>query len=170
MPRITLKTFTEEEYHAFFRGYVSDPLMDAAPFVYSREQVSRSYLYNHGGFREDYTHFGIFENGIPVGSFQLKRMDPEKKSCEFGIILQNDRAKNRGIGTEAIRKLMDIARDEYGMNLMIGDTMGRNGRMIRVFEKLGFELTETVPGAFELPDGRREDRLIYHKRLREEEQ
>ena len=170
MDQLEIRSFSEEEYHRFFRQYVPDPLMGGSPFTYSREQVSRSYLYNHGGYRPDYVHFGAFLNREPVGSLQLKRMNPVRHCCEFGIILQNDRVKNRGIGTEAIRKLMDIARDEYGMNLMIGDTMGRNGRMIRVFEKLGFELTETVPGAFELPDGRREDRLIYHKRLREEEQ
>ena len=168
MSPVELRTFTEEEYHAFFRCYESDPLMDPVPFVYNREQVSRSYLYNHGGFREDYTHFGIFENGIPVGSFQLKRMDPEKKSCEFGIILQNDAVKNRGIGTEAIHAGMRLARDLYGMKTIIGDTMGRNVRMIRVFEKLGFRMTERIPGAFELPDGRKEDRLIFIRELTEE--
>ena len=52
---------------------------------------------------------------------------------------------------------------------IIGDTMGRNKRMARVFEKLGFTLTETVPGAFELPDGTREDRLVYIRQLTEED-
>ena len=94
-------------------------------------------------------------------------MDPEKKSCEFGIILQNDDVKNRGIGTAAILKLMDLAQDQYGMEIMTGETMGRNKRMIRVFEKLGFERVETVPDAFELPDGQKEDRLIYRKYLTE---
>ena len=37
----------------------------------------------------------------------------------------------------------------------------------RVFEKLGFERVETVPDAFELPDGQKEDRLIYRKYLTE---
>ena len=83
-------------------------------------------------------------------------MDPEKKTCEFGIILRDDSVKDRGIGTEAIRIGMKLARDRYGMISIIGDTMGRNKRMARVFEKLGFTLTETVPGAFELPDGTRE--------------
>ena len=95
-------------------------------------------------------------------------MDPEKKSCEFGIILQNDAVKNRGIGTEAIRAGMRLARDLYGMKTIIGDTMGRNVRMIRVFEKLGFRMTERIPGAFELPDGRNEDRLIFIRELTEE--
>ena len=100
---VEMRTFTEEEYHRFFRGYRSDPMMDPIPFHYNREKVSRSYVYNHGGFREDYVHLGIFMNGKPVGSFQLKRMNPAEKSCEFGIILQNDSCKNQGIGTEAIR-------------------------------------------------------------------
>ena len=147
--------------------YVHDPIMDSSPFRYSREQISRSYLYNHGGFRPDYVHFGVFLDQIPVGSLQLKRMDRQKHSCEFGIILQNDDVKNRGIGTAALLKLMDLARDQYGMEIMTGETMGRNKRMIRVFEKLGFERVETVSDAFELPDGQKEDRLIYRKYLTE---
>lgn len=169
MSRIELRTFTEEEYHAFFRNYQSDPLMDPSPFRYNREQISRSYAYNHGGYRENYVHLGIFLDDEPVGSFQLKRMDPEKKQCEFGIILRDDSVKNKGIGTEAIRAGLRIARDRYGMETVIGDTMGRNKRMMRVFEKLGFTLTETVPGAFELPDGSREDRYVYTKQLKEDE-
>ena len=168
MSTVELRTFTEEEYHAFFRGYESDPMMDSVPFVYNREQVSRSYLYNHGGFREDYAHYGIFEDGVPVGSFQLKRMDPVKKTCEFGIILQNDAVKNRGIGTEAIRAGMNLARGRYGMKTIIGDTMGRNSRMIHVFEKLDFRMTERIPGAFELPGGQKEDRLVFIRELTEE--
>lgn len=169
MNGIQLRTFTEEEYHRFFRRYQPDPMMDPSPFRYNREQISRSYLYNHGGYRENYVHLGIFQDDVPVGSFQLKRMDPEKKTCEFGIILRDDSVKDRGIGTEAIRIGMKLARDRYGMISIIGDTMGRNIRMARVFEKLGFTLTETVPGAFELPDGTREDRLVYIRQLTEED-
>ena len=169
MSRIELRTFTEEEYHAFFRRYQPDPLMDPSPFRYNREQISRSYVYNHGGYRENYVHLGIFLDGEPVGSFQLKRMDPEKKQCEFGIILRDDSVKNRGLGTEAIRAGMRIAREKHGMETIIGDTMGRNRRMMRVFEKLGFTLTETVPGAFEMPDGSREDRHVYTKNLKEDD-
>ena len=169
MSRIELRTFTETEYHAFFKRYRSDPAMDPSPFRYNREQVSRSYAYNHGGYRENYVHFGIFLDDEPVGSFQLKRMDPVKKQCEFGIILRDDSVKNRGIGTEAIRCGMIIARDRYRMRKMIGDTMGRNKRMMHVFEKLGFSLAETVPGAFELPDGQKEDRYVYQKQLTEDD-
>ena len=169
MIRVELRTFTEEEYHQFFRNYIPDPLMDPSPFHYNREQISRSYAYNHGGFRDHYVHLGVFADGRPVGSFQLKRMDPEKKSCEFGIILQNDSVKNRGIGTAAIREGIFIANSRYDMKTILGDTMRRNKRMIHVFEKLGFELIETVPGAFELPDGQKEDRLVFRKQITEDD-
>lgn len=164
---VELRTFTEKEYHQFFREYESDPLMDPVPFVYNKEQISRSYAYNHGGFRENYAHYGIFLDGKPVGSFQLKRMDPVRKSCEFGIILKNDSVKNRGIGSEAIRQGLKTARDRFGMKTVIGDTMGRNKRMIHVFEKLGFTLIETIPESFELPGGVKEDRLVFQKNLEE---
>ena len=167
MVGVVLRTFTEEEYHEFFRRYQSDPAMDSMPFRYNREQVSRSYIYNHEGYRDHYVHFGIFLDNAPVGSFQLKRIDSEKKTCEFGIILRDDSVKNRGIGSEAISAGIRIAREQYGIETIIGDTMGRNHRMIHVFEKLGFHLAETVPDSFEMQDGRKEDRLIYKKTLTE---
>ena len=168
METIEIRTFTEAEYHAFFQDYRSDPMMDPTPFRYNREQISRSFIYNHGHYRENYAHYGIFLSGKPVGSFQLKRIDTVNKTCEFGIILQNDSVKNRGIGTTAIREGLNIAQKQYGIETVIGDTMGRNKRMIRVFEKLGFLLTERILDAYELPDGSREDRLIFCKHLQEE--
>ena len=169
LDRIELRTFTEEEYHAFFRRYQPDPMMDLSPYRYNHEQISRSYIYNHGGYRENYEHLGVFLNHEPVGSFQLKRIDRQKKQCEFGIILRDDSVKNKGIGTEAIRQGMNMAKTKYGVQIFIGDTMGRNKRMMHVFEKLGFSLAEKVPGAFDLPDGTKEDRYVYIKQLTEEE-
>ena len=165
MKRIELRTFTEDEYHQFFKEYKPDPVMDTSPFVYNKEQISRSYVYNHGGYRDNYAHFGIFLDGKPVGSFQLKRIDPVEKKCEFGIILQNDTVKNQGIGTKAILEGIRIARSKYGIRLILGDTMGRNLRMIHIFEKLGFKRIEKIEAAYELPDGQRDDRLVYSKHL-----
>lgn len=165
---VELRTFTEEEYHEFFRFYEPDPMIDPTPFVYDAQQIAVSYRYNHDGCREHYCHYGIFANGKPVGSFQLKRIDPEKRRCEFGIILQNEAARNQGIGTEAIRLGMNEARAHLGISTIIGDTMDRNKRMQRVFEKLGFHLTERKAGAFRLPDGSVEDSLVYEKELSED--
>ena len=163
--RVTLRPFTRAEYHVFFRNYEPD-LSTSAPFSYNREQIDRSYDYNHGGFQQGYAHFGVFnEADEPVGSFQLKRMDPKTGKGEFGIILLNERTRGLGLGPEAIRLGMDIARERFGLETLWGDTMSCNERMRRVFLKLGFSLMETVPSAFTLRDGRKADRLVYAIRL-----
>ena len=166
LKKLELRKFSEDEYHAFFQGYQSDPMMGNNQFVYNKEQISRSYAYNHDKNREDYAHYGIFLDGIPIGSFQLKRIDRAKKCCEFGIILQNNDVKNCGIGTEAIRLGMKEAHDLFHMEKIYGDTMKRNLRMQRVFDKLDFHLIEVIPDAFELSDGSKEDRLVYEKTLK----
>ena len=40
MDKLVVRTFEEKEYHAFFRGYIPDPMMDASPFSYNYEQIS----------------------------------------------------------------------------------------------------------------------------------
>ena len=169
MQNIELRTFTEEEYHVFFREYEPDPFVDPYPFTYSPEVISRSYQYNHSGERTNYSHYGVFEDGQPVGSFQLKQIDMEMRCCEFGIILQNERIRNRGIGTEAIRLGMKEAADNFGIIRFTGKTMARNKRMQRVFEKLGFKQKDTVPGGIKMPDGTEEDLYIYEKCLTEDD-
>lgn len=158
-----LRPFTEEEYHAFYRGYVSDGMLRQGPYTYDREQVSRSYRYEYGGFRPDTVNYGILEDGRPVGAFQLKRINHERHSCEFGILLQNVEVKNRGIGTEALRIGLKMARDEYRIRTIRGDTMSVNLAMIALFRKCGFHLLEVVSSCYTLPDGQIADCLIFEK-------
>ncbi|MCR4877318.1 MAG: GNAT family N-acetyltransferase [Clostridiales bacterium] len=157
---IELRPFTEPEYHEFFRNYVPDPVMEPGPYKYNREVISRSFHYNYH-VRENYAHYGIFAENRPAGCFQLKRIDSTRKYCEFGIILQNEAWMNRGIGTQAIRLGLEIAGKRFGIQTVMGDTSSLNHRMIRVFEKLGFSLVETVPDAFRMVNGQPGDRLVY---------
>ena len=168
MNRIELRPFTKEEYHTFFKGYKPDAEVDPSPFVYDPVQIEKSYEYNHGGSRENYEHLGIFLDGIPVGSFQLKRIDTAGRKCEFGLILRDEQVRNRGVGSEAIRLGMEMAKEKYGILHLWGDTMGRNKRMQRVFGKLGFRVVSIIVDDFSLYDGSLEDRLVYVKDLGEE--
>ena len=161
---VSLRSFTESEYHQFYRNYIPD-ISVSAPFSYDREQVSRSYYYNYSGIQKNYMHLGIFENEKPVGAFQLKRIDTEKKRCEFGLILLNEDCRCRGIGTAAVMEGIRIASRQFGIETIAGDTMGRNLRMRRVFEKLGFDLIETVPDTITLYNGEKDDRLVFEKKL-----
>ena len=166
---IQLRTPTEQEYHSFFRHYQSDPYLSMHPFIYSQEQVSRSYHYQYDLIRNDYRHYGIFLEQRMIGCFQLKRIDPLKRRCEFGIILQDQSVRGHGYGTEAVKAGMLIAKSQFCVRYYLGDTMSINEPMKKVFAKLGFTLIEEVPNAFR-QQGISADRLIYQKDLGETDQ
>jgi len=156
---VSLRTMTREEYHAFFRMYEADPMMDPRPYRYQFTHVDKSYDYDLT--RQDwYPQFGIFLHDDPVGILSLKRIDKEKARCEIGLILAHDGYKNRGIGTAALLQGIALARESYGVRRIFADTMGCNARMQHVLEKLGFHLAERIPHAYHLGT-RLEDRLVY---------
>ena len=79
---VTLRPFTREEYHDFWRRYVPDPIMDPRPYRYQQEHVECSFRYDQTR-RDWYPVFGIFtEDGHAVGSLSLKRIDRQKSQCD----------------------------------------------------------------------------------------
>lgn len=157
---VTLRPFTREEYHAFYEAYEPDPIMDPNPYRYSYEHVDRSYDYDLSR-RDVYPVFGIFTaGGEPVGTLSLKRVDRERGQCEIGIVMRDERCKNRGFGTQALRQGIAYAADTLGLRRICGDTMGSNLRMQHLFAKLGFRLVSRVAHVYDMGD-RWEDKLDY---------
>lgn len=159
MTTVTLRPFTREEYHEFFRCYEPDPVMDPHPYHYQYTHVDRNYDYDESR-RDCYPSFGIFADGAIVGTLSLKRIDREARKCEIGLMMTNDACKNHGYGTEAMRLGMAMARADYGVRFIWADTMGSNSRMQHVLDKLGFQLMERIPQVYDMPAGK-EDRLVY---------
>jgi acetyltransferase len=62
--------------------------------------------------------------------------------AEFALII-NDRHQGRGIGTELLRRLLEIARDEK-IARVVGEILPDNREMQRVCEKLGFRLEQSI--------------------------
>lgn len=166
---VTLRPFIRAEYHAFYRNYEPDPVMDPHPYRYSREHVDRAFDYDAS--RADwYPVFGIFnEENIPVGSLALKRIDREKARCEIGIVMANDRWKNRGYGTEAMQQAIQLAAEQYGVRTILADTMGSNRRMQHLLDKLGFQLIERIAHVYDMQD-HWEDRLNYVLEVHDDDQ
>lgn len=157
---VTLRPFTREEYHVFYQDYVADPIMDPNVYHYSREYVDRCYDYNLSR-QSWYPIFGIFtEDGECVGTLSLKRIDPQEKRCEIGIMLRDDTCKNRGYGTQALRQAIQIARDVYHVEHIYADTMGSNTRMQHIFDKLGFRFIGRTHDVYNMGN-RWEDKLDY---------
>lgn len=62
--------------------------------------------------------------------------NPDKQSCEFALAVA-DAWQQRGIGRLLMQRLMNVARDR-GIEIMEGEVLSNNSKMLRLCEKLGF--------------------------------
>lgn len=137
---ITLTPMSRPLCHEYFRGFENDPdiFMDMsrfAPYEYVPERVDRYFEKQQA---PDRATFFIMLGGAPVGEVGFKHIDREKRECELTIHLQNDRVKNRGIGTAAERLALNHAFGVLGMETVNADAVLKNKRSQHVMEKVGF--------------------------------
>jgi len=76
-----------------------------------------------------------------VGVARLKRTHGANEA-EFALIL-SDAYQGRGLGTELLRRLIDVAREEK-LGRLTGDILTDNFVMQRICEKLGFDLKRSA--------------------------
>lgn len=62
--------------------------------------------------------------------------NPDGQSCEFALTVSDDWQK-KGIGRQLMERLMNVARDR-GLEIMEGDVLSQNNKMLRLCKKLGF--------------------------------
>ena len=59
------------------------------------------------------------------------------------VLLVSDRFQGLGLGTELVRRLIQVGRDE-NIDRIFGDILPQNVEMQRICEKLGFKMTHNV--------------------------
>ena len=72
-----------------------------------------------------------------IGVGRLIRL-PGRNTAEWAILV-SDEYQRSGMGTELLRRLLDVARDEH-LDHVIAEILPENRGMLRVAEKLGFRL------------------------------
>ncbi len=143
MSHIILAPMTDELHHQFYRDYENDPdlYMDESKcthFVYTPQWVE-AYIVRQK--EKGRLVFAVLEDGCPVGEVVLKNIDYDKRECTMGIVLQNDRVKNRGVGTAAEGLMVDYTTSQLSMETVYADSILKNKRSQHVLEKVGFVRT-----------------------------
>lgn len=64
-------------------------------------------------------------------------INPDWRSCEFAIVVADD-WQNKGVATELLRRLIDVARDR-GLDRMDGVVLSENKGMLDLAAQLGFD-------------------------------
>jgi acetyltransferase len=70
---------------------------------------------------------------------------PGGSDAEFAILI-SDTWQNRGIGTELLRRLIEVGREE-GVERICADILNGNCEMLRICEKLGFVIGDQIRDA-----------------------
>lgn len=134
--KICLRPYTRESWHAFWRGYENDPMMDTTPYLYNPQQCDRAFDFRMQDKSRQY--FAIYADEEMAGNIYLKHIDWAAKSACFGIALQCDAFKGKGYGSAAIKLLISYAFETLGLEVLLADAVLRNTRSQHVLEKLGF--------------------------------
>ncbi|MCX6597321.1 MAG: bifunctional acetate--CoA ligase family protein/GNAT family N-acetyltransferase [Acidobacteria bacterium] len=84
------------------------------------------------------------QDGAILGVGRLKRVPGYEQEVELGLLI-NDRAQGKGLGTEMMRRLVEVARQE-GAVAITADVHSENSRMLKIIRSFGFHVTQPDPG------------------------
>lgn len=106
------------------------------------------------------------ELGRHVGNVKMSPINRTHGLGEIGIMIGDREAWGRGIGTDALNVIADIARDEIGLRKLTAGCYASNAGSVSAFRKAGFTIEGVRPRHFIL-DGKPEDFVLMARHLRE---
>lgn len=85
--------------------------------------------------------FVIYERASmrPIGMTDLRHIDHQRRTAEFGIAIGEKDCWGKGYGTEAVTLVLDYAFSVLGLHNVMLDTNSFNERAIRCYRRAGFK-------------------------------
>ncbi len=149
---IHFKDITEDNFDAIVQMRRPPEEGFVASNAYS---LAQAWLYRNNN---DVYPFAIYNDEIPVG-FMLLDEDLEERSLVIWRIMFPPEHQKKGYGTQAIGKIIQMARDSGKYDYMLIDCVPQNTVAKHVYEKLGFQPTGEI-----VNDGEIELRLSFTER------
>ena len=136
---LELVPLTTELAHKLFMDFKNDTSLfktksDFKEYIYEKDEVDK---YVQSKSAKGYILLAIMYKNDVIGEIRFKKVDNDLH--EIGIVLKDDRYKNRGIGSIAIEKAIVYAKNVLKINRLEASILLNNKRSQHVFEKNGFE-------------------------------
>lgn len=109
-----------------------------APFSLAMEEKWFEGLLDRQGTSDYHFVACLVDDGRPIGTVGLHRVDRENGKAEFGISIGEKDVWNRGYGTEALRAVCDFGFGALRLERIELEVYEHNPRAIRSYEKAGF--------------------------------
>ena len=110
--------------------------------------------------RDEMKYFAIDYNDQFVGVLQLAAIDHAEKRAAISIFIGPKELWGRGIGSTALRLLLDYAFTVQGLERVFAEVYGFNTRSQRLMERVGFQ-KEGILRQHDLQNGKRQDLHVY---------
>lgn len=106
--------------------------------IYSLENEES--WYQHVAAGGNIAYFTIYElpDFRPIGGVDLHAIDRENRTAELGIMIGEENARGRGLGTEAVQLMCDFGFNAMGLNSIMLLTFGWNIAGQKAYVKAGF--------------------------------
>ena len=131
---INFRAITEENFGTIIRMKRPENEGFVASNAYS---LAQAWLYRDNN---DVYPFAIYNDGEPVG-FMMLDEDLEERCLVIWRIMFPEEHQNKGYGTAAIKKIVELARESGKYDFMILDYVPENKIAEHVYTKLGFKPT-----------------------------
>ena len=86
--------------------------------------------------------------GRIIGETGLLRMFPAWHQTDLTIIIPDPQMQHKGYGTEAIRRMLDMAFREYEMHRVSIGVVGANADALKFYKKIGFKQEGVLEEAY----------------------
>lgn len=140
--KIYLKTLTEKNATEEYCRWLNDPEVNKY-LETRRATISELKKYIEEKNRNPNCLFlGIFykKNNKHIGNIKLEPIDVRNHRATLGILIGDKNYWGKGIGTEAIKLLIDYAFNKLNLKEINLGVISDNKRAIRVFKKIGFQI------------------------------
>ncbi|NND80548.1 MAG: GNAT family N-acetyltransferase [Maribacter sp.] len=74
-----------------------------------------------------------------IGLIDLFDFDPKNRRAGVGIVILTEKERNHGLGTEAIKLLIEYSFTTLGLRQLFANVLEDNAASLHLFKKIGFE-------------------------------
>ena len=140
--RVYLRRLGEKDATQEYCDWLNDPEVNRYLVTTGATiEESRQYI-KEKSESPDCLFLGIFfkENEKHIGNVKLEPIDFKNKKAALGIMLGDKKYWGRGLGTEAMKLLLDWAFDNLGLKEVTTGAVSENKAAIKAYQKAGFQI------------------------------
>ena len=159
---VTLRPLEMEDIDTFYKWDADIELNILSGWTPRRSKVRAQQFYEQHILEppKNLEIFSILVERRLIGYLQLALIDREEKRADVGIVIGERQMWGRGIGSTALRILLDYAFTVVGLEKVSAGVYGFNTRSLRLMEHVGFQ-KEGMLRQHEIHNGVRQNLHVF---------